>query len=189
VTATPAASTAPSTGPSTGPTTKSADFKGVDISLAEGAVADSANLIAGWKDSLTAAKLSPTDFDLILAILQKHALDPKRLTIVYRLDPAELDRLIPLEVVPQPTDVVRVGLVIVKNIDPAIADEVDQLITQLGDNDWAKREEAQKQLASLGAAAKPKLEAAARTTKDLEIVYRCERLLDALKKGPGQAGS
>ena len=59
-----------------------------------------------------------------------------RLTAVYRLDPTELDRLLPLEVTPTPRKTVRVGLMIARNIDPAVGDEIDQLIanspTRLG---------------------------------------------------------
>jgi hypothetical protein len=96
-----------------------------------------------------------------------------------------MDRILPLEIVPQPRKVTRVGLVIIRNIDPAIMQEIDQLITQLGDDDWNKREAAEKRLRELGLAAKPKLEQAVKN-KDLEIVYRAERLMQAFAKPPGQ---
>jgi hypothetical protein len=74
---------------------------------------------------------------------------------------------------------------IVRNIDPAIAQEIDQLIVQLGNDDWSQREAAEKRLKELGLAAKPKLEQAVKN-KDLEIVYRAERLMQAFAKPPGQ---
>ena len=93
--------------------------------------------------------------------------------------PPELDRLLPLDVTPTPRKTVRVALVVVRGIDPAITDEIDGLITQLGDADWNVREAAYKQLAEFGAAAQPKLTEATRQ-KDLEVVYRAERLLQRL---------
>ncbi|HTL27782.1 MAG TPA: hypothetical protein VL282_01115 [Tepidisphaeraceae bacterium] len=141
--------------------------------------------VNGWKEKLAAAGLAPTDFDVITQILAKHALDPKRLTLVYRMDPSEMDRIMPLEIVPQPKKITRVGLMIVRNIDPAIMQEIDQLITQLGDEEWSKRESAEKRLKELGLAAKPKLEQAVKN-KDLEIVYRAERLMQVFAKPPGQ---
>jgi hypothetical protein len=107
-------------------------------------------------------------------------LDKKRLTAVYRLDPAELDRMLPLEVTPTPRKTVRVGLVIARNIDPSVGDEIDQLIAQLAHPDWEQREVAHKQLADLGAAARPKLQAALQQ-KDMEVVWRAERLLQAFE--------
>jgi len=119
----------------------------------------------------------------ILRILETHALDQRRMTVVYRLDPAELDRLLPLEVTPTPRRTVRVGLVVARNIDPAVGGEIDQLVAQLASPDWDKREAASKQLAELGAAARPKLNAALQQ-KDLEVVWRAERILQAMETPP-----
>jgi len=117
--------------------------------------------------------------DLIMAILQKHVPDKQRLTAVYRLSQEDLDRMIPQDVVPSPKKTTRVGLVILRNIDPGISKEVDALIAQLGDADWNKREAAHKQLTELGRAAQPQLQTATRN-KDLEIAYRAEKLLKAI---------
>jgi hypothetical protein len=81
---------------------------------------------------------------------------------------------------------VRVGLVIARNLDPAVGDEVDQLIKQLASSDWEQRELASKQLAELGPAARPKLQAALQQ-KDLEVVWRAERLLQATETKPNPA--
>lgn len=176
------AATKPATAPATqaaakGPTTRNIAERVVDGQ----AVKDAGQLLAPWKEKLAAAGLKPVDFDLILEILAKHALDSKRMTIVYRLDASEMERLLPIEVVPQPRKMTRVGLVILRNIDPAIGAEIDTLIAQLGDANWARREEAQKQLTQLGLPAKPKLEQA-QNNKDLEIAWRAERLLARLNR-------
>ena len=89
-----------------------------------------------------------------------------------------------IEVTPTPRKTVRVGLVIVRNIDPAIVTEIEGLVAQLGDSSWEKREAAHKTLTQLGLAAKPKLEAMLKTAKDPEIVYRVERLIAALSRDP-----
>ena len=116
-----------------------------------------------------------------MKILARHVLDPKRLTAVCRLDPAELDRVLPLEVVPQPKKISRIALVIVKNIDPAIDDELDRLIKQLGDPSWKIRDRATKEIHKLGVRAKKRLEVAA-NDKDAEIAYRAELLLGSSAK-------
>jgi hypothetical protein len=163
------------------PTTKPL---GQTITLASAGTKDPTELLAPWKDRLTSAGLAATDQDLILAILAKHALDAHRLTAVYRLDADQLEQMLPLEVTPQPKRTTRVGLVIVKNVDPAIITEVETLVQQLGDPKWDTREAAHKRLTELGVAARPKLEALLKTAKDPEIVYRIERLIATLTREP-----
>ncbi|HEX8525055.1 MAG TPA: hypothetical protein VF669_22580 [Tepidisphaeraceae bacterium] len=162
------ASSQPSTMPTVAITMQGADAKSIPL--------------AGWKDRLAATGLAPIDTDLILSILQTQGSDKKRMTAVAMLEREDLDRLIPEEVVPTPRKTVRVGLVILKNIDPSILKEVDLLITQLGDNDWTKREAAQKALSELGRAAEPQLQSATKN-KDIEIAYRAEKLVKTIKQG------
>jgi hypothetical protein len=162
------ASTAPTSQPAIGITLTATDSKTMPVTA--------------WKDRLAASGLAPVDTDLILSILQAQAGDSKRMTAVAQLDREDLDRLIPEDVVPTPRKTVRVGLVILKNIDPTILKEVDQLIAQLGDVDWNKRQAAQKALSELGRAAEPQLQTATKN-KDMEIVYRAEKLLQAIKAG------
>jgi hypothetical protein len=139
-----------------------------------------------WRRRLRQEGLADSDVAVILRILERHALDKRRLTAVYRLDPGELDRLLPLEVTPTPRKTVRVGLMIARNIDPAVGDEIDRLIAQLADPDWERREAAHKELAELGPAARPKLQAALQS-KDLEVAWRAERLLQTSETPGGPA--
>jgi hypothetical protein len=74
----------------------------------------------------------------------------------------------------------------VRNIDPQINDEITQLVKQLGDDEWSKREEAQKKLTAFGRAAKSALDKAAKE-KDLEVVWRAEAVLRALDPQKYQA--
>jgi hypothetical protein len=146
--------------------------------------AGAAEALSPWRRRLQQEGLADSDVAVILRILERHALDKRRLTAVYRLDPAELDRMLPLEVTPTPRKTVRVGLMVARNIDPAVGDEIDQLVAQLADPDWEKRETAHKQLAELGPAARPKLQAVLQS-KDLEVVWRAERLLQSSEVPPG----
>jgi hypothetical protein len=139
----------------------------------------SSDALGGWRSRLKEAGLKPADVETISAMLQAHALDTEQLTVVYRIDSSELDRLLPLEVVPAPVKTTRVGLVIVKNIDPAAGDRIVKLIQQLGDPNWEKREAAHAKLTEIGAGARPKLTEALKNP-DIEIAYRVERLLAAL---------
>ena len=60
------------------------------------------------------------------------------------LDQKQMDDLIPEEVVPTPAKTVRVGLVIARNIDPQINDDIAALVKQLGDDEWSTREAARR---------------------------------------------
>ena len=76
-----------------------------------------------------------------------------------------------------------VALVIVQDADPDLQSKVEALVAQHGDDQWKRRVAAQEQLAELGLAAKPKLEAALQN-QDAEIVFRAEQLLEALQAPP-----
>ncbi len=161
------ASTQPATNPS--------------VSFILATAASTAMPVAAWKDRLAATGLAPIDTNLILSILQTQGPSGKRLIAIAQLSRDDLYRLIPEDVVPVPRKTVRVGLVIFRNIDPGIQKEVNHLIAQLGDDDWNKRQAASKALAGLGRAAQPQLEAATKS-KDMEIVFRAEKLLHDLKQ-------
>jgi hypothetical protein len=128
-----------------------------------------------WYNRMIAAGVDPAEAQMINRLMSRYVYD-KRMTAVYVLDDAEFDRLEPMEVVPQPSKISRFGLVIVLNVDPAAGNIVDDLIKQLGDEDWSKRDSAYRALATMGPAATAKLNTA-KSDKDLEIAWRAERLL------------
>jgi hypothetical protein len=74
-------------------------------------------------------------------------------TLLYRLPQEEYDRLLPLTVKPRPEKVVRVGLVQQVSSGPELAERVARLVKQLDDDDFNKREAAQRELEKLGGAA------------------------------------
>ena len=68
------------------------------------------------------------------------------------------------------------ALVLCFKVDPLIRDQVQKLVEQLGDNAYAKREDAETKLRDLGRMAIPALKEAAKGS-DPERVMRSERLL------------
>jgi len=122
----------------------------------------------------------------IAAVLREHAVIENQAIFVYRLDPTTFEEMLPIDVLPPPTKIVRVPLVIVRGLDPHISDEVDQLITQMGAALWKDRNAAQARLLDIGPAAVPKLKAALKHN-DMEIVFRTEQLLELLEGNPEEA--
>lgn len=74
-------------------------------------------------------------------------------TLLYRLPQEEYDRLLPLTISPRPEKVVRVGLVQQVGCDPELPGRVARLVKELNDDDFNKREAAQRELEKLGRAA------------------------------------
>jgi ankyrin repeat protein len=132
------------------------------------------DILAVWRSRL--AGLSDGQIDFVIDVLKEYALDPEFTSLVYRLDRSVLDELIQVDVVPNPRNTVRIGLVVVRRAGPEFHENVANLILQLGDPEWAKREAAHKTLAAKGKSIVPLLKKAAKQ-RDLEIVYRVERLL------------
>jgi hypothetical protein len=71
-------------------------------------------------------------------------------TLFYRLPQEEYDRLLPLTVKPCPEKIVRVGLIQQVPYEPELAERVARLVKQLDDDEFAKREAAQRELEKLG---------------------------------------
>jgi hypothetical protein len=175
----------PSTKPATQPTTPQPTTKPAQlhVQLTPVPATQPSDLAAPWKPKLLAAGISDADADVILKILTRSAFD-SRLSAICLVDETTMDRLLPLEVVPEPKKITRTAIVIIKHADPNAPTEIDDLITQLGDPAWSKRDAAYKALQKLGSAAQPKLRDAAAKSKDLEIVWRAERLLQTPQQSP-----
>lgn len=117
--------------------------------------------------------------DVVATILDAYAKDlfePGELIVIAHLSREAIDEAVPLDVFPTPKKLTRVALVVVRGVDPRLQDRAKTLVRQLGDDSWKAREEAESRLQSLGPAAVPALEEALRD-KDVEVVYRVERLL------------
>ena len=70
---------------------------------------------------------------------------------------------------------------VVHGVDPRLQDRARTLVQQLGDKSYKARESAETRLLELGPVAVPALEDAL-THKDVEIVFRAERLLLRLNR-------
>jgi len=157
----------------------------LQIDLTKAKAQGSAEVLAFWAGRLRELGLSQSHVDYALAVLRNHGLDEKYLTVVYRLDASVLEKLTQLDVTPQPRRTVRVALVIVVRADPKFDTEIDALIGQLGDPQWTRRQAAQQRLTDLGSAIRPRLKKALEH-KDLEVVYRVERLIARLSSVGGE---
>jgi hypothetical protein len=131
---------------------------------------------AELRKRLAAAGLSDSDIDLMLSLYADAFFKSKETVILFRVPQGTIDEWMPLEVDPDNTKITRVALVMCFKVDPLIRDEVKQLVEQLADDVYAKREKAEQKLRDLGRMAIPALKEAAKSS-DPERVVRAERLL------------
>lgn len=137
-------------------------------------------LLAEWKPLLSAQGLGDAEIAHVQSILKERAFDKDSARVVYRLDQAAIDKLVPLEVSPQPDKVARVWLVIYDGADPEIKTRIAKLIAQLGDASYDKRMEAKAELLKLGPTAVPQLNAE-KSNKDAEIAFRVDEILEEVQ--------
>jgi hypothetical protein len=117
--------------------------------------------------------------DLTKVLLDQYGpalFEPGELIVLAHLSREALDDTVLLDVFPTPKKLVRVALVVVHGVDPRLQDRARGLVQQLGDPSPRTRETAESRLFELGPVAVPALEDAL-TNKDMEIVFRSERLL------------
>ncbi|MFI4860830.1 MAG: hypothetical protein ACIAXF_09140 [Phycisphaerales bacterium JB063] len=119
-----------------------------------------------------------TQTDTANAILRESALGDASMSLIYLVDEQTLDTILPLTLVPEPTARHRIGIVIVKNVEPDIAGTVAELIQQLGDDHWAQRNAAQRALVEMDRAAIGLVRENTDHT-DPEIAYRIEQIIAA----------
>ena len=131
---------------------------------------------AELRKRLAAAGLSEGDIDLMLSLYADAFFKSKETVILFRVPQGMIDEWMPLEVDPDNTKITRMALVMCFKVDPLIRDEVKQLVEQLADDAYAKREKAEQKLRDLGRMAIPALKEAAKSS-DPERVVRAERLL------------
>ena len=125
--------------------------------------------------------LHPDEAELLLSMYAAPLLRTEQLLVVIRLPSAALEQLVPLITYPSVKKTVRTGLLVVRNIDPALKDQVGGLIAQLGAESYKEREAAEQRLTTLGRLGIPALKQALAST-DIEVVYRAERILLKLKE-------
>jgi hypothetical protein len=122
--------------------------------------------------------------DLVQLLLDQYRsslFEPGELVVLAHLTREALDDTVLVDVFPPPRKLVRVALLLIHGVDPRLQDRARALVKQLGDASPAARETAENRLFELGPVAVPALEDAL-SDKDVEIVFRSERLLLKLNR-------
>ena len=117
--------------------------------------------------------------DLVKFLLDQYGqelFEPKELIVLVHLSRPAIDEAVTLDVFPPPKKLVRTATMVVHGVDPRLQDRARGLVQQLGDRSPQARESAETRLFEMGPAAVPVLEDAL-SNKDVEVVYRAERLL------------
>jgi len=137
---------------------------------------------------LQAAGLYEDEAGSLIELTRAELFEAGGLTLFYRLPQDEYERLLPLRMKPRPEKLVRVGLVLHPHCEPDLPRRVLDLIEQLGDDEFAVREQAQKKLLSMGRAAFVHMARVRRETDDNEVKVRLDRLLDLIESERGLGG-
>ena len=117
--------------------------------------------------------------DVVQTVLTQYGqqlFEPGELIVLVHLPREFIDENVVLDVFPAPRKMVRVALLVVHGVDPRLQDRARVFVQQLGDQAYSVREAAEAKLQALGPVAVPVLEDAL-VNKDVEIVFRAERLL------------
>ncbi len=154
--------------------------KGVEVTLSEPLAADAADTaaktVALLTERLTRTGLTPGEVELFVSNYRSLFFEGEDVVVACRIGQGTIDEAIPLSVFPEPTKMLRVAMVVQRNADPQLGNEVDRLVTQLGDAKFSAREAAHKRLMELGPLAFATLNKALNNA-DQEIVIRAERIL------------
>ncbi len=171
----PAKAGAPAAVPAAAPPTT-----GVEVTLSAPLPVGSPEAVAittgSLSERLARAGLAPNEVELFVGNYAALLFEGEAVVLACRLDQGTIDDKMPLSIFPEPTKVVRVPMVMMRNADPQLGGEVEKLIVQLGDPKFGVREAAQKQLLHLGPLAFPALNKVLNHA-DLEIAVRAERIL------------
>jgi hypothetical protein len=172
-----ATKTADGNKPAGAPTAK---LQGVEVTLSNPLAAGSdelrAHTTASLTDRLTRAGLTASEAELMTAHYAPLLFQGEGVIIACRLDAGAIDEKLPLSIFPEPSKVVRVPMVVMRNADPQLGGQVEGLVAQLGDPKYKVREAAQQRLMELGPLAFPALNKAL-NHNDLEVVIRAEKIL------------
>ncbi|HEV3021735.1 MAG TPA: discoidin domain-containing protein [Pirellulales bacterium] len=152
---------------------------GTDVVMSPPMADDSAELAAikeSFAEGLRSGGLTAKEVELFMSMASKSIFGANEMVVVYRLPAAVIEERLPLVAYPAPRKTVRMALMVVRNIDPRIKDEVTRLVAELGADDYSQREKAEKRLAELGRLAVPALKTVLNNA-DPEVAYRAERIL------------
>jgi hypothetical protein len=109
--------------------------------------------------------------------------------LLYIMPSNEVERLLPLNIQPAPSQTVRTLIAWVELSTPEAEKKVMDLVEKLGSDAWAEREAANKELRNLDRFAEAILRRALNTTEDAEVKMRIKQVLDALEEERRQGKS
>ena len=151
----------------------------VEVEISAPLAEDSAELASvrqSLADSLQKQGLSAAEVELFMDRAAPAIFKAKELIVVCRLSAEAIEERLPLATYPAARKTVRTALLVLRNVDPKLKDDVNRLLANLGAADYADREAAEKRLLELGRLAVPALKAALKSP-DAEVQFRAERLL------------
>jgi len=152
----------------------------VEVALSEPLARDSDQYLAetrnALKTALVDAGLRPAEADLFLSIYADQIFKSKEMVVLFRLPGVAIEEQFPLVTYPDAKRIIRVPLVLMRNVDPQLQGGLKDLVARLGDANFQERDNAEKKLQESGRLAVPLLKEAL-TNDDPEIVIRAERLL------------
>ena len=152
----------------------------VDIPLSAPLKADGPEYRAATSETLQkklqAAGLTAAEVELLLSLYAPHFFQTDEMVLLFRWPQSMLDESMPLNVEPDTARVKRVGLMLARKVDPKLRADMAELIKDLGNADYARREQAEEKLLKLGRLAVPELKKALKDM-DPEVMTRAERLL------------
>ncbi len=122
------------------------------------------------------AGLKSAEAELFLSLYADAVFKSKELVVLFRLASGAVEEQFPIVTYPEVKRIVRVPLVLVRNVDPQLQRGMETLVKQLGDDSFKTREAAEKRLLEMGRLAIPMLKEALKSS-DPEVVFRAERLL------------
>jgi hypothetical protein len=130
------------------------------------------------QDQLKDAGLNDDEAKSLAVVWKGEFFEADGVTLFYRLPQEEYERLLPATIKPRPEKLVRVGLMRHIHCEPGLAERVAKLVAQLNDDEFNKREAAQKELDRLGRGALPYLKKMRPNLTAAEVQRRVDELLE-----------
>lgn len=131
---------------------------------------------------------STAETELALGMISAADAERSTMSLVYVLPDGEIDTHIKLRITPEPARVIRTAIVVLTNVDPDLASQVERLIAQLKSDEWQTRDKAQRELVDMGKAAVKQVQAL-RNSPDPEVAFRAELILEAYAQKYGSGAS
>ncbi|MFK7788430.1 MAG: hypothetical protein AB8C95_02910, partial [Phycisphaeraceae bacterium] len=123
--------------------------KTTTIATRDSATDSSATLLqalAPIKELLTSRGYNEQEIGLALQMVVSAGFKKSNMSLVYILPDGVIDEHIRLQIRPMPDEIYRTTIVVVNNVDPDLSSVINALLDDLGSDQWAKRDRAQREL-------------------------------------------